>query len=71
MIFFLVVQDIDFASYADDKTIYATGQIINEIILPLQESRKNLLKWFADNQIKNKGGKGHLLSAQMTLLRFK
>lgn len=58
---FLVVQNIDFASYADDNTIYNTGENIDEVISSLQESSKKLFKWFADNQMKSKSDKCHLI----------
>ena len=46
---FLVVQNVDFASYADDNTIYDAGGSIDEVIFSLEESYKKLFKWFADN----------------------
>ena len=33
-----VVQNVDFASYADDNTIYDAGDNIDEVIFSLQES---------------------------------
>ena len=41
----LVVEDIDFASYADYNTIYCTGNKIDDVILPLQESSTKLFKY--------------------------
>ena len=41
-LFFVVVQYIDFASYADDNTIYVTGESRDNLILCLQESSKKL-----------------------------
>ena len=38
---FLVVQDMDFVFYADDNTIYAADESIDDLILSLQESFKN------------------------------
>ena len=58
---FLVVQNVDFASYADDNTIYDAGENIDEIIFSLQESSKKLFKWFADNQMKTNEDKCHLI----------
>ena len=37
---FLVVKNIDFASYPDDNTIYNTGDNIDNVIFSLQESSK-------------------------------
>ena len=39
---FLVVQNVDFTSYADDKTVYDAGDDIDEVIFSLQESSKKL-----------------------------
>ena len=58
---FLIVQNTDFASYADDNTIYNAGGNIEEVILSLQESSKKLFKWFSDNQMKSNGDKCNLL----------
>ena len=58
---FLIVQNTDFASYADDNTIYNAGDNIEEVILSLQESSKKLFKWFSDNQMKSNGDKCHLI----------
>ena len=58
---FLFVQDVDFASYADDNTIYDAGDSIDEVIFSLQESSKKLFKWFADNQMKTNEDKCHLI----------
>ena len=58
---FLVVQNVDFASYADDNTIYDAGDNIDEVIFSLQESSKKLFKWFANNQMKANEGKCHLI----------
>ena len=41
----LVVEDIDFASYADYNTIYCTGNKIDDVILSLQESSTKLFKY--------------------------
>ena len=58
---FLIVQNTDFASYADDNTIYNAGDNIEEVILSLRESSKKLFKWFSDNQMKSNGDKCHLI----------
>ena len=58
---FLVVQNVNFTSYADDNTIYDAGDNINEVIFFLQESSKKLFKWFADNQMKGNKDKYHLI----------
>ena len=55
------MQNVDFASYADDNTIYDEGDNIDEVIFSLQESSKKLFKWFADNQMKTSEDKCHLI----------
>ena len=57
----LSVQNVDFASYADDNTIYDAGENIVEIIFSLQESSKKLFKWFANNQMKTNEDKRRLI----------
>ena len=37
------VQNVDFASYDDDNTIYDAGDNIGEVIFSLQESSKKFL----------------------------
>ena len=39
-----VVQNVDFASYADDNTTYDAGDNIDEVIFSWQDSSKNLFK---------------------------
>ena len=58
---FLVVNNVDIASYADDNTIYTSGENIDEVIFSLQESSKKLFKWFTDNQMKTNEEKCHLI----------
>ena len=58
---FLILNNIDFTSYADDNTIYTTGENIDEVIFSLQESFKKLFKCFTDNQVKTNEDKCHLI----------
>ena len=60
---FLVVQNVDFASYADDNTIYDAGERIDEVIFCLQESSKKRFKSLADNQMKTNEDKCHLIES--------
>ena len=64
---FLVVQNVDFASYADDNTIYDVGNNIDEVIFLLQESSEKLFKWFADNLMKTNEDKCHLIASRNKL----
>ena len=58
---FLVLQNVDFANYTDDNTIYDAGDNIDEVIFSLQESSEKLFKWFADNKMKTNEDKCHLI----------
>ena len=58
---FLVINDTDFSSYADDDTVYDSGNSINEVISSLQESAEKLFKWFSHNEIKGNTDKCHLI----------
>ena len=40
----LVINDADFSSYADDNSIYDSGNSIDEVISSLQESAENLFE---------------------------
>ena len=59
--FFLVISDIDFSSYANDNTIYDSGNSIDDAILSLQESAENLFQWLSHNQMKGYTDKFHLI----------
>ena len=50
--FFLIVEDVDIANYADDNAIYKKQENIVDLITPLQDEAAKLLKWFSDNQMK-------------------
>ena len=49
---FLIMENIDIASYADDNTPYTTGNSIEEVIQKLENAAKTLFQWFRDNQMK-------------------
>ena len=56
----LVISNTDFSSYADDNTIYDSGNSIDDVISSLQESAENLFQWFSHNQMKGNTDKCHL-----------
>ena len=58
---FLVISDTDFSSYADDNTLYDSGNSIDEVISSLQESAEKLFQWFSHNQMKGNTDKCHLI----------
>ena len=47
-----IMDDISFASCADDNTPYTIGNDIEDAIFKLQNSLKILFQWFMDNQMK-------------------
>ena len=58
---FLIMENIDIASYADDNTPYTTGNLIEEVIQKLENATKKLFQWFSDNQMKANPDKCHFL----------
>ena len=57
--FFFIMNDVDFASYADDNTPFFVGNDLDEVIFNLQSASKTLFQWFADNQMKANPDKCH------------
>ena len=49
---FLFMENIDIASYANDKTPYTTGNSIEEVIQKLESAVKTLFQWFSDSRMK-------------------
>ena len=41
--------ETDFASYADDNTLYVLGDSIDDVIESLEDDSINLFNWFLDN----------------------
>ena len=50
---FMIMNNTELASHADDNTPYAVGNNIQELIVKLQNAPKALFQWFSDNQIKS------------------
>ena len=46
------MNDVEFASYANDNTPFFVGDDLNDVILKLQNASKTLFKLFNDNQMK-------------------
>ena len=57
----LVVKDVNFASYADDNTIYQSGRYVDDVINDLRLLAEKLFSWFSDNQMKRNTDKWHLI----------
>ena len=58
---FLVMKNIDIASYADDNTPYTTGNSVEEVIQKSENAAKTLFQWFRDNQMTANADKCHFL----------
>ena len=58
---FLIINNIDFASYADKNTPYTTDESAEKVIDKLEIEAKSLFKWFSNNQMKANPNKCHLL----------
>ena len=46
---FWIMCETDFASYADDNTLYVLGDSIDDVIESLEDDSINLFNWFLDN----------------------
>ena len=60
---FLIMNKVDFASYADDNTPYVIGNGAKEAINSLKEASDELFYWFANNQMKANPDNCHLLTS--------
>ena len=58
---FFTVNDIDFASYADDNTPYMIADNVDGLITSLEQASNGLLEWFKNNLLKGNADKCHLL----------
>ena len=55
------MNDVEFASYADDKTPFSVGDDLNDAILKIQNASKTLFKWFNEEQVKANPDKCHFI----------
>ena len=58
---FLVIDSIDFTSYAKDNTSYTIDKSAEKVTDKLEIVAKSLFRWFSDNQIKVNPNKCHFL----------
>ena len=58
---FLIMEDTDIASYADDNTPYTTGNSIEKVSQNLENAAKTHFQWFSDNQVKANPDKCHFM----------
>ena len=58
---FLIIDNIDFASYADDNAPINTDESAEKVTNKLEIVARTLFKWFSYNQMKANPDKCHLL----------
>ena len=58
---FFVMNDIDFASYADENTPYVSSDSIEDVIRILENDYIKLFKWYSNNMMKANKDKCHLI----------
>ena len=58
---FFIMNEIDFASYADNNTSFIVDKDIGDVIFKLQNASKALFQWFYDNQMKANPDKCHFI----------
>ena len=58
---FFIMNEVDFASYADDNTPFFIGEDVDDVISKLQNASKTLFQWFNDNQMKANPDKCHFI----------
>ena len=58
---FFIMNETDFASYADDNTTYVVGNNIEDVIIKLQNASFTLFQWFYDNEMKTNPDKCHFI----------
>ena len=65
-----MVNETDFANYADDDTPYASADTIDDVIKSLEYDYMNFLKWFVDNQMKANSNKSHLITNKQSCMNL-
>ena len=58
---FLVMENIDITSYADDNTPYTTGNSVEAVIQKLENAVQTFFQWFGDNRMEANPNKCHFL----------
>ena len=49
---FFIMNETDFANYADDTTPYVTGNNLDDVMKKLENHSNKLFRWFEENQMK-------------------
>ena len=58
---FLIVNDIDIASYADDNTPYMIADNADDLITSLEQASNSLFEWYKNNLLNSNADKCHML----------
>ena len=58
---FLILEETDFASYADDNTPFVSEVTPENVVSSLESYSASLFEWFSNNQMKANPEKCHLL----------
>ena len=67
---FLIMENIEIASYADDNTPCTTGNPIEDVIQKLENAAKTLFQCFSDNQMKANPDKRHFSCSSNSEVSF-
>ena len=68
----LIIEDTDFASYADDNTLYVIADNIDGVIKSLEKASENLFKFYLnDNLMKINADNCHLLVSTNNIVKIK
>ena len=68
---FFIINETEFASYADDNTPYTSDQNIDDVIKTLENNSVNLFKWFSNNQMKANKDKCHFIPSNKERVTMK
>ena len=60
---FLIIQDVNIASYVDDSIIYQSGNNVDDVTNGLQVPAEKFFRWFTDNEMKGNTDKFHLITS--------
>ena len=63
--------ETNFASCADDNTLYVSRDSINDVIKSLEDDSINRFKWFLDNQMKANSDECHLITSKLSCMNLK
>ena len=67
----IIVNEIDFASYADDNTPFVSGDGLDDVLDSLENASLNFFEWFSNNQMQAKSDRCHLLTSATASIAIK